>query len=292
MTSSYPWYTPYQFAGNSPIANIDIDGLENLFYSLSINDSGESELKLVNRWDGVLCNCSGLNVHVSYKGKNLRVAGNLFKNRWDRAAGVLDGYRGKSEEYLDNYFGSQEAYSSDYDRIHNEMNERIDEYSQYYRGGRGWRPKATKGSSVQAPDVPKEKNVTKSKKSTVTNNIVTNPSSRLGGRELIVDENLSPRISQGLKEQGFNVKVFDKGTLDPSIIKHAQKNGSIVLTNNIKDFKKQGITTIKVSERLKHGSNVNELINRIKSIDAKSTTNPSMITPGRNISAAADEFKN
>ena len=28
LTSSYPWYTPYQFAGNSPITFIDLDGLE------------------------------------------------------------------------------------------------------------------------------------------------------------------------------------------------------------------------------------------------------------------------
>lgn len=28
LTVSYPWYTPYQFAGNSPIANIDMDGGE------------------------------------------------------------------------------------------------------------------------------------------------------------------------------------------------------------------------------------------------------------------------
>jgi len=28
LTSSYPWYTPYQFAGNKPIAAIDLDGLE------------------------------------------------------------------------------------------------------------------------------------------------------------------------------------------------------------------------------------------------------------------------
>jgi RHS repeat-associated protein len=28
LTTSYPWYTPYQFAGNSPIANIDLDGAE------------------------------------------------------------------------------------------------------------------------------------------------------------------------------------------------------------------------------------------------------------------------
>jgi RHS repeat-associated protein len=28
LTGSYPWYTPYQFASNNPIVNIDIDGLE------------------------------------------------------------------------------------------------------------------------------------------------------------------------------------------------------------------------------------------------------------------------
>jgi RHS repeat-associated protein len=30
LTKSYPWYTPYQFAGNTPIAAIDLDGLEEL----------------------------------------------------------------------------------------------------------------------------------------------------------------------------------------------------------------------------------------------------------------------
>jgi RHS repeat-associated protein len=28
LTKSYPWYTPYQFAGNKPICSIDLDGLE------------------------------------------------------------------------------------------------------------------------------------------------------------------------------------------------------------------------------------------------------------------------
>ena len=32
LTSSYPWYTPYQFAGNSPIVNVDLDGKEELWY--------------------------------------------------------------------------------------------------------------------------------------------------------------------------------------------------------------------------------------------------------------------
>jgi RHS repeat-associated protein len=30
LTKSYPWFSPYQFAGNSPILNIDLDGLENI----------------------------------------------------------------------------------------------------------------------------------------------------------------------------------------------------------------------------------------------------------------------
>ncbi len=37
LTKSYPWYTPYQFAGNSPIANVDLDGLEKYHYSLIQN---------------------------------------------------------------------------------------------------------------------------------------------------------------------------------------------------------------------------------------------------------------
>jgi len=32
LTKSYPWYTPYQFAGNKPIVSIDLDGKEELNY--------------------------------------------------------------------------------------------------------------------------------------------------------------------------------------------------------------------------------------------------------------------
>jgi RHS repeat-associated protein len=32
LTASYPWYTPYQFAGNKPIWAIDLDGAEELRY--------------------------------------------------------------------------------------------------------------------------------------------------------------------------------------------------------------------------------------------------------------------
>lgn len=38
LTKSYPWYTPYQFAGNTPIQAMDLDGLEEYHYTLSLVD--------------------------------------------------------------------------------------------------------------------------------------------------------------------------------------------------------------------------------------------------------------
>jgi RHS repeat-associated protein len=32
LSGQYPYYTPYQFAGNGPIANVDLDGLEEVHY--------------------------------------------------------------------------------------------------------------------------------------------------------------------------------------------------------------------------------------------------------------------
>jgi len=34
LSKNYPWYTPYQFAGNSPIIFIDLDGLEEFKYEI------------------------------------------------------------------------------------------------------------------------------------------------------------------------------------------------------------------------------------------------------------------
>jgi hypothetical protein len=61
LTSKYPWYTPYQYAGNIPIAMIDIDGLEEVspsFHYDPISGSGsasypklkQSEWKSSDRW--------------------------------------------------------------------------------------------------------------------------------------------------------------------------------------------------------------------------------------------------
>jgi RHS repeat-associated protein len=57
----YPELTPYQFSNNSPIANIDLDGLENLYYSVKFNkNTGKSQLYLAAEVK------SGLNLFPSY----------------------------------------------------------------------------------------------------------------------------------------------------------------------------------------------------------------------------------
>ncbi|HTE13351.1 MAG TPA: deaminase domain-containing protein, partial [Chitinophagaceae bacterium] len=53
LTMSFPWYTPYQFAGNSPLANIDLDGGEP---KPATNGASEGETQSTSenrgRWTG------------------------------------------------------------------------------------------------------------------------------------------------------------------------------------------------------------------------------------------------
>ena len=48
LTASYPWYTPYQFAGNKPINCIDLDGLEEINYDVIEHKSTNVNLVQVN----------------------------------------------------------------------------------------------------------------------------------------------------------------------------------------------------------------------------------------------------
>ncbi|MFB6455581.1 RHS repeat domain-containing protein [Chitinophaga sp. Hz27] len=46
LTKDYPWYTPYQFAGNTPIQAIDIDGAEPAYVADKSRNDGKVHLKL------------------------------------------------------------------------------------------------------------------------------------------------------------------------------------------------------------------------------------------------------
>jgi RHS repeat-associated protein len=46
LSISYPWYTPYQFAGNKPIIAIDIDGLEEAIVTFYKTKSGQTIVRI------------------------------------------------------------------------------------------------------------------------------------------------------------------------------------------------------------------------------------------------------
>ena len=51
LTKEYPWYTPYQFAGNKPIWAIDLDGLEEYYVTDFYDGSGnlyKTEIQLIS----------------------------------------------------------------------------------------------------------------------------------------------------------------------------------------------------------------------------------------------------
>lgn len=60
LTSGYPWYTPYQFAGNKPIWAIDVDGLEEYIYVYEFDAETQTatliekvnNVKIVYEFDG------------------------------------------------------------------------------------------------------------------------------------------------------------------------------------------------------------------------------------------------
>lgn len=88
--------------------------------------------------------------------------------------------------------------------------------------------------------------------------------STIKDRIVIVDENLSPTLVGKLKSKGYKVVRFADGTLDDAIIQYARENKAFVVTNNIKDFRKQGINTIKISENLKRKENVDKVVDGIE----------------------------
>ena len=111
--------------------------------------------------------------------------------------------------------------------------------------------------------------------------------STLNGRELIIDENISPKIIKPLDEAGFSVKTFPKGTPDVQIIKYAKQGNSIVLTNNIADFRNAGITAIKVTANQQKKNNL--IVSQLKNLSNVMKSNPSVASPGKVVSLANPE---
>ncbi|WP_290790916.1 RHS repeat-associated core domain-containing protein [Flavihumibacter sp. UBA7668] len=48
LTKDYPWYTPYQFAGNKPIVTVDVDGLEEYIIHYKYEDGKATLLRKID----------------------------------------------------------------------------------------------------------------------------------------------------------------------------------------------------------------------------------------------------
>jgi RHS repeat-associated protein len=52
LSKSYPWYTPYQFSGNKPVAFIDMDGREDKWYMVEVfMNPGNTKIEKINVQD-------------------------------------------------------------------------------------------------------------------------------------------------------------------------------------------------------------------------------------------------
>ncbi len=48
ITAKYPWYTPYQYAGNKPIWAVDLDGLEDIYFQNLDQNKADAIIKRIN----------------------------------------------------------------------------------------------------------------------------------------------------------------------------------------------------------------------------------------------------
>ncbi|MCB0738738.1 MAG: hypothetical protein KDC92_14585 [Bacteroidetes bacterium] len=113
LTKSYPWYTPYQFAGNKPIWAIDLDGLEE--YNVKIKWSEEqsgytTRIELINPRGTQRVNYT----YTDKTGKKTKVtSGNFIKDKEStRGNSLLASYNNDPNNYrsASNYFEAEDKY--------------------------------------------------------------------------------------------------------------------------------------------------------------------------------------
>ncbi|MEM9337245.1 MAG: hypothetical protein AAGA66_00835, partial [Bacteroidota bacterium] len=101
LTSSYPWYTPYQFAGNKPIYAVDLDGLEELS-TKEKNGEGVYHIGALIIQDGVEYQFQGDGNWVKvYSGESRGGILHSTKNLWKNMSGSYNrktGYTYTAEE--------------------------------------------------------------------------------------------------------------------------------------------------------------------------------------------------
>lgn len=109
LIDKYPELTPYQFTNNSPVANVDLDGQEDVYYTITYNDQGKSKLQFVKQVDGLLCNCVGKGLHIEYNGTDYYQGSEVSWINKGFIAKTLNSFEGKTQKEIDASFSSQKT---------------------------------------------------------------------------------------------------------------------------------------------------------------------------------------
>jgi RHS repeat-associated protein len=105
LAKSYPWYTPYQFAGNTPIAAIDIDGLEEYLVVNYYNKNGELErsmIRMVKDQNGNIVNRNYTDANGVNHSKNLVHTTNIGPDGKVRSESFSDSFTKDQEKAIQN----------------------------------------------------------------------------------------------------------------------------------------------------------------------------------------------
>jgi len=103
LTSSYPWYTPYQFAGNKPIQSLDLDGLEEADYRVLTLPNGRkmavnvNDQKSVENFNSELIR---IKVQMGIKAEQEQFYKNLYVKKQTPNGDILKAI----EQYWENYW--------------------------------------------------------------------------------------------------------------------------------------------------------------------------------------------
>jgi RHS repeat-associated protein len=102
-----------------------------------------------------------------------------------------------------------------------------------------------------------------------------------GGRAVLVDEDLSPTLATMLRRRGIPATAVPRGLKDEVIIAWAAQDNAIVLTNNAKDFVRQGVSVIEVRTGLAARTGRVEAVRQIINLGERARINPSFLAPGK-----------
>jgi RHS repeat-associated protein len=69
LTKGYPWYTPYQFAGNKPVWATDLDGAEEHYFQIDIIIGKDNKIQSVSA-NEIEAQSSGLHIYMGFNGPN------------------------------------------------------------------------------------------------------------------------------------------------------------------------------------------------------------------------------